>query len=95
MIGQSLANHRVGRTATLGLRTLPRGNTDPFRGLWKRPALKARLGIELLNSDAFGRIFPVGRELETEMLVYSYGRTLETNPGRHNQWYFNFRKSCR
>jgi hypothetical protein len=52
-----VSEERVGKTATSGLEILRRGKTDPFRGSWKLPALKARLDLEFRA----GRVYITGR----------------------------------
>jgi hypothetical protein len=52
-----VSEERFGKTATLGLRILRRRKTDPFRGLWKHPAIKARLDIEFRGA----RVYITGR----------------------------------
>jgi hypothetical protein len=52
-----VSEERVGKTATLGLRSLRRHKTDLFRGSWKHPELKARLDIEFRGA----RVYITGR----------------------------------
>lgn len=52
-----MSEDRVGKAATSGLGILRRGKTDPFRGPWKHPALKARLDIEFRGA----RVYITGR----------------------------------
>ena len=42
---EKVSEDRVGKTAASGFGILRRGKTDPFRGPWKHPALKARLDL--------------------------------------------------
>jgi hypothetical protein len=52
-----VTKERVRKTATLGLGILQRRKTDPFCGLWKHIALKARLDLEIRG----GRVYVSGR----------------------------------
>jgi hypothetical protein len=52
-----VSKESVGKTATSGVGILRRRKTDPFRGPWKHPALKARLDTAFRGA----RVYAPGR----------------------------------
>jgi hypothetical protein len=52
-----VSDESVGKAAVSGFGIFRRGKTDPFRGPWKQPALKTRLGLAVRA----GRVYVTGQ----------------------------------